>query len=242
MRSARTRRAGRRSIPRRSVAFPLNDWPGPSPIKDDEASAREQFGYDAAYQVMTEIVASAGDEAACSACSRRPTSGTTAYPGEAAPEQAALTENDWRRFLDLTEQLGGATGVASLLQTWALTEDEAELLPARADAREAYEALASVADGWARAGRRAARDGRLAVRRGRRGDRGRDGRRGAARPGRGAGGGAGPRAADRRRGRLRGGGRRERDPRRRGRAGVGRGVAPDAGDGRRRPWPRRGTG
>ena len=75
--------------------------------------------------------------------------GTTAYPGEATPEKAALTENDWRRFLDLTEQLGGATGVATLLQTWALTEDEAALLPARTDAREAYAALASVADGWA---------------------------------------------------------------------------------------------
>jgi hypothetical protein len=134
--------------PDATVAFPLNDWPGPSPIQDDEASAREQFGYDAAYQVMTEIVASAGDEGMQRVFAAAD-GGTTAYPGETAPERATLTENDWRRFLDLTEQLGGATGVATLLQTWALTEDEAALLPARADAREAYEALASVADGWA---------------------------------------------------------------------------------------------
>ena len=140
---------GRKAVdPDAAVAFPLNEWPGPSPIADDEASSREQFGYDAAYQVMAGIVASAGDEgmqrvfAAADA-------GTTAYPGESTPEKATLTENDWRRFLDLTEQLGGVPGVASLLQTWALTDDEAALLPARADARETYEALAAVADGWA---------------------------------------------------------------------------------------------
>ena len=131
-----------------SVAFPLNDWPGPSPIKDDEASAREQFGYDAAFQVMTEIVESAGDEGMQRVFAAA-ANATTSYPGEAAPERATLPENDWRRFLDLTEQLGGATGVATLLQTWALTDAEAALLPARAEARQDYVALASVADGWA---------------------------------------------------------------------------------------------
>jgi hypothetical protein len=134
--------------PDAAVAFPLNEWPGPSPIKDDAASAREQFGYDAAHQVMAEIVAGAGDEgmqrvfAAADA-------GTTAYGGETPPERTTLTGNDWRRFLDLTEQLGGATGVANLLETWALTDDQEALLPAREHARDAFEALAADADGWA---------------------------------------------------------------------------------------------
>jgi len=141
--------SGRQPVdPDAAIAFPLNEWPGPSPIKDDEASAREQFGYDAAYQVMAGIVAAAGDEGMQRVFAAAD-GGTTAYPGEAAPEKTTLTENDWRRFLDLTEQLGGVPGVANLLQTWALTDDETALLPARADARETYVALAALAGGWA---------------------------------------------------------------------------------------------
>ena len=29
------------------VAFPLEDWPPPAPIGDEESDAREQYGYDA---------------------------------------------------------------------------------------------------------------------------------------------------------------------------------------------------
>ena len=134
--------------PDAAVAFPLNDWPGPSPIKDDEANAREQFGYDAAHAVMTEIVESASEDG-MRRVFEAASAGTTAYVGEAAPDKAALPENDWRRFLDLVEERGGATGVANLLETWALTDEQAATLAARAEARAAYAELAATADEWA---------------------------------------------------------------------------------------------
>ncbi|HET7831138.1 MAG TPA: hypothetical protein VFL03_16410 [Candidatus Limnocylindrales bacterium] len=134
--------------PESSSAFPLNDWPGPAPIKDDAANAREQFGYDAAHSVIAQIVDAAGLEGMQRVFAGA-SAGTTAYAGEATPEKSRLPANDWRRFLDLVEEQGGATGAEALLRTWALTDDEAALLPARDKARDAYEGLAADADGWA---------------------------------------------------------------------------------------------
>ena len=74
---------------------------------------------------------------------------STAYTGDEPAEPTTLPDNDWRRFLDLTEEPGGATGVADLLRTWALTADEAALLPAREEARSDYTALVAAGDGWA---------------------------------------------------------------------------------------------
>jgi hypothetical protein len=129
-------------------AFALDDWPPPAPIRNDDAGDREQFGYDAAYTVMSQIVDAAGDDG-MRRVFEAASAGTTAYVGDAPPERTTLAGNDWRRFLDLTEQVGGARGVAALLKTWALTPEDAGLLPARATARRAYASL--VADGghWA---------------------------------------------------------------------------------------------
>ncbi len=73
---------------------------------------------------------------------------TTAYLG-AGPAEPTRLPNDWRRFLDLVEELGGAQDVDELLATWALTDDEAATLAARSGARDAYHALVADGDGWA---------------------------------------------------------------------------------------------
>ncbi len=129
------------------AAFPLNSWPPPAPIQDDQSAAKEQYGYDAAWLVMSDIVTSAG-EAGMRLVFAAAQAGTTAYVGDGPPEPAALP-NDWRRFLDLTEELGGATGVAGLMETWALPPGSSDVLAARATARDAYHALLTAEDGWA---------------------------------------------------------------------------------------------
>jgi hypothetical protein len=129
-------------------AFRLNEWPPPSPIRDEDAGDREQFGYDASHAVVREIVEAAGD-VGMRAVFEAADEGTTAYPGEAAPERTTLPENDWRRFLDLVEELGGVEEAAALLETWALTADEAALLDERASAREAFEELDAADGEWA---------------------------------------------------------------------------------------------
>ena len=142
------RRPRARSRPTIPAAFALDEWPPPAAINDDTANDREQFGYAAAASVMARIVDSAGQDGMQRVFAAADGK-TTAYTGDAPPEPTTLPDNDWRRFLDLTEQTGGATGVADLLRTWALTPDEAALLPAREAARSDYTALVAAGDEWA---------------------------------------------------------------------------------------------
>ena len=73
-----------------------------------------------------------------------------AYPGEGsgAAESTALP-NDWRRFLDLADELGARDGVDAVVKRWALAPDEARLLDERAAARTAYASLVDEGGTWA---------------------------------------------------------------------------------------------
>ena len=128
------------------AAFPLLNWSPPAPIRDPQGDAREQYGYDAAWTVIRSILDETGEDG-MRRVFQAADAGTTAYPGAGAPEHTALP-NDWRRFLDLVEQVGGATDAADLLQTWVLPARDAAQLADRAAARSAYEALVADEDGW----------------------------------------------------------------------------------------------
>ena len=133
--------------PTAAQAFPLNDWPPPAAIRDEESGEREQYGYDASWLVVRRIVRDAGEEgmrAVFAAADDR----TTAYVGSVPAEPSRLP-NDWRRFLDLAEELGGAQDADDLLAAWALSEAEAATLDARQHARDAYHELLEDGDGWA---------------------------------------------------------------------------------------------
>jgi len=142
-----TKPAPGRVKPTAKVAFPLSQWPPPAPIADSQSGAREQYGYDAAWTVVRAIVKSAGP-AGMRRVFKAAADGTTAYVGAGAPERTRLP-NDWRRFLDLTEELGGATGVADLMATWVVPAGSQADLAARATARDAYHALVTAGEGWA---------------------------------------------------------------------------------------------
>ena len=135
------------ATPGEPAAFPLEDWPPPAAIRDDASEAKERFGYDASWTVIHQVVASAG-EAGMRKVFVAAHDGTTAYVGSGRAEHTTLP-GDWRRFLDLTEQVGGATGVAELLRTWALDPADAASLDARATARTAYAALVAHSGGRA---------------------------------------------------------------------------------------------
>ncbi len=128
-------------------AFALNGWPPPAPIGDEASDAREQYGYDASWMVIRSILAEAGEDG-FQLVFRAADQGATAYVGDGAPERSALP-NDWRRFLDLVQELGGADGAAALVATWAAAEDAPALLAARDAARMAYDGLLEDGDGWA---------------------------------------------------------------------------------------------
>ncbi len=129
------------------AAFPLADWPPPAPIESDDSDAREQYGYDASWLVMRSIVRIVG-AAGMRDVFEAAADGTTAYRGDLPPEHTRLP-NDWRRFLDLADELGKQAGVEDLLEKWVLDDAAAKLLPARATARRATSDLADAGDAWA---------------------------------------------------------------------------------------------
>ena len=130
-----------------AAAFPLNDWPAPAPISNKASDAREKYGYDASWTVIRAILAQAGEQG-LRRVFRAADDGTTAYVGDAPPERTTLP-NDWRRFLDLSEQLGGAGGATALIAKWAATPDAQASLTARDTALRAYRTLLAEGDSWA---------------------------------------------------------------------------------------------
>jgi hypothetical protein len=127
------------------AAFPLNAWPPPTRI-DAETQAEELYGYDASWTLMHELVGDVGlermREIFDSAHGRR-----IPYVG-AGPAEAASGTNDWRRFLDELEEIGGSKQATSLFETWVLGKADAALLPAREAARTRYEALVETGGDW----------------------------------------------------------------------------------------------
>ena len=129
------------------AAFPLDEWPQPGRIRDPETAAREQYGYAASWTVMRQIVAEAGVDgmrAVFDAVADR----TIPYVGDRAPETAGR-RTDWRGFLDLVQEVGGAEGAEELIRTWVAPPSATAELDARAEARAAYHALDDAAGEWA---------------------------------------------------------------------------------------------
>jgi hypothetical protein len=125
------------------AAVRLLDWTHPGRITDDATEAREQYGYEASWTVIRSIVGEVGDEgmrAVFQAAQDR----QIAYVGGGPPEHLGGVA-DWRRFLDLLDEIGGSTGADEVFRRWVVTAAQAEVLDERAVARTAYAAL--VADG-----------------------------------------------------------------------------------------------
>jgi hypothetical protein len=128
------------------AAFPLADWPPPAPIRDPQSDDKERYGYDASWTVIRSIVEQAGEDG-MRRVFQAAEDGTSAYAAGDAPEQTALP-NDWRRFLDLVEELGGASDADDLLERWVLPGADAAQLDDRADARAAYRRLVAADGDW----------------------------------------------------------------------------------------------
>jgi hypothetical protein len=130
-----------------TAAFPLDDWPQPGRIDDKETAAREDYGYAASWTVMREIVDEAGEEgmrAVFHAIAQR----TIPYVGDRAPETGGRS-TDWRQFLDLVQEVGGADGAEALFRTWVVPATANTDLTARGAARHDYHALEAAGGEWA---------------------------------------------------------------------------------------------
>ncbi len=133
--------------PTDKAAVRLVDWVHPGRISDDATQARERYGYDASWTVIRSLVLEVGDDrmrdVLAAAQDRR-----IAYAGAGTPE--TVTErNDWKRFLDLLEEVGGSKTADEVLRRWVVTDAQTELLDARTAARAAYASLRTAGGEWA---------------------------------------------------------------------------------------------
>ena len=128
-------------------AFPLNDWPDPSRIDDTEEDAREAFGYGASYTVVRSIARDIGDDG-MRAVLVAADAGHSAYAGDGAPDVTGA-QSDWRRFLDLVEEVGGTDTADDLFRQWVVPANEHGLLDRREMARDAYADLDAAGGAWA---------------------------------------------------------------------------------------------
>jgi hypothetical protein len=124
----------------------LNEWVHPGRIADAETEQSEQFGYDASWTVIRALVAEIGvermrDVIAAAADRRIP------YAGAGAAERLSGAA-DWRRFLDLLEEVGGSKGATAVFDDWVVLGGDAPLLATRTEARTAYAALVAAGSGW----------------------------------------------------------------------------------------------
>ncbi|MEN9644688.1 MAG: hypothetical protein RL238_1357 [Actinomycetota bacterium] len=123
----------------------LNEWGDPNFVEG--ADEVEAYGYNAAYDVVQRIVDEVGDDTmrtVFAAVADR----TIAYVGDAEPEEIGRP-TDWRRFLDLVEELGGSTEARDLIEQYVATDSQLDMLEERDAARERYADLTEHGDEWA---------------------------------------------------------------------------------------------
>jgi hypothetical protein len=125
--------------------FMLNAWPPPSRL-DETTQDTEAYGYDASWTVIHDLVAEVG-EARMRAIFAAAAAHQLAYTG-AGPAETTIVTTDWRRFLDLLENVGRSTKATDLFAEWVVTETESPELTARAEARARYDELVIRGGDW----------------------------------------------------------------------------------------------
>lgn len=127
-------------------AVRLNDWSHPGRITDEETNAREHFGYEASWTVIRELVDEIGEDGMRRVLAAAEAS-TTAYAGDVEAEVVPYP-TDWRRLLDLLEEVGESARADDLYRRWVVEAHQEATLDERTRARDAYGALVEEGDGW----------------------------------------------------------------------------------------------
>ena len=127
------------------VAFPLDEWGDLDSVLDDDA---EYYGYRTSFAVMRALGDEIGEER-MTALVAAVIAGHRAY-GDEAPADPVLDGDavDWREFLDLAEQVGGATGLEAQYRELVLGDRDVDELDRRDELVERYAALAVRGGTW----------------------------------------------------------------------------------------------
>lgn len=131
------------------AAISLVDWG--APLLEQGADDVEAYGYSTSHWVMQGIVEEVGFAAIADVVDAIDAD-ILAYSGDdTTPSTAGLAGGaaDWRRLLDLFEQVARSTRAADLIGRHVASPDDADDLTARTDARTAYSVLVDSGRTWA---------------------------------------------------------------------------------------------
>jgi hypothetical protein len=122
--------------------FPLNDWGEIG----REGTLREAYAYAATWKLAELIRERVGDDALREVM-RRADGAAIAYPPRNGTPPTTTAPTDWRRLLDLLENLSGRT-VEDLFRAWVVDPTDVPLLDERDAARAAEQGLLQRAADW----------------------------------------------------------------------------------------------
>lgn len=123
---------------------PLNDWVFPDPAEQDpdQIRAYEDYGYAASNWVIQEIAYEVGFDAMAAVIAAADEN-LIAYRGTPPPERFE-GRDDWRRLLDLVEEVGGSQTATEIFTGYVSDED----LTTRTATRSVYRELIAAGEGW----------------------------------------------------------------------------------------------
>lgn len=126
-------------------AVRLSDWSTPS-LSADISDEQEAYGYNASFAVVRAVADEIGTDGLARVIDAVMDE-RIAYQGDPEPE-AWTSGTSTRRFLDLVEEVGGATTASALFGAHVLPEADLPALARRAEVRATYDALETAGADW----------------------------------------------------------------------------------------------
>jgi hypothetical protein len=126
-------------------AVRLSDWSTPS-LSADISDEQEAYGYNASFAVVRAVADEIGTDGLARVIEAA-MDDRIAYRGDPEPEPWT-SGTGTRRFLDLLEEVGGATTASALFGAHVLPEADLPILARRAEVRATYDALEAAGADW----------------------------------------------------------------------------------------------
>jgi hypothetical protein len=127
-------------------ALPLNAWTASEGVRDEVTVQRELFAYATAWSVVRRLNDEIGTEAMAAVLATA-ADDLIAYQGDAPPE-GFTGPADWRRLLDLLEEVGGSTTASDVFATVVATPEQQPSITDRRSARAVYDGLEVAGGDW----------------------------------------------------------------------------------------------
>jgi hypothetical protein len=128
-------------------AQPLTSWSNPNGRKTKADEAQENYGYNTSFYVFHELLKEI-DTPKMAAVYDSVVKELNPYQGPGEPIHTTQ-KTDWKRLLDLVQEVGGSAKAEDLFKTYVLTPSQAEGLSVRATARSAYTDFKQAIGSWA---------------------------------------------------------------------------------------------